>query len=174
MKVKEFIEKYNNVEVYAYDGYSTVFEDNLELIAGNGLVTEPTLQEIEEVEVDEYYICSYDEYMDIFPSFREHVPESEYEETCVVLVSEDWRQEVAELPYTLTSKKDVQRIINRGGSAKAILEEELVKWLDSLTGLSEAAEEVIATTDVLIEIFGLCESKADVEEIAAEIYSDED
>lgn len=173
MKVKEFIEKYNNVEVYAYNGYSTVFEDNLELIAGNGLATEPTLQEIEEVEVDEYYICSYDEYMDIFPSFREHVPESEYEEICVVLVSEDWRQEVAELPYTLTSEKEVEKILKRGGSAKLQLENEITEWLDSLT-LSSVAREVVDSTDTLIDVFGLCTCVQDVEDMAAEIYSDED
>lgn len=172
MKVKDF-GRNGNIEVYAYNGYSEVFEDNLEFVCGTGSVTDVSLQDIAEVEAVEYYILGYDEYMDIFPSCKEHVPESEYEETCVVLVSEDWRQEIAELPYTLTSRKDVEKILKRGGSAKLQLEDELCEWLDSLT-LSSIAREVVDSTDTLIDVFGLCTCVQDVEDMAAEIYSDED
>lgn len=74
--------------------------------------------------------------------------------------------------YTEMTRKEIKDIVNRGGSARVKLNEEVMDYLDTLD-LSSKARDVINGTDisVMAEVFGGLMTAEEVENYIEEYFS---
>lgn len=75
--------------------------------------------------------------------------------------------------YTEMTRKEITDIVNRGGSDRVKLNEEVMDYLDTLD-LSSKAREVITGTDISItaEVFGGLMTAQEVEDYVEEYFSE--
>ena len=75
--------------------------------------------------------------------------------------------------YTEMTRKEITDIVNRGGSDRVKLNEEVMDHLDTLD-LSSKAREVITGTDISItaEVFGGLMTAQEVEDYVEEYFSE--
>lgn len=75
--------------------------------------------------------------------------------------------------YTEMTRKEIKDIVNRGGSARVKLNEEVMDYLDTLD-LSSKARDVINGTDisVMAEVFGGLMTAEEVENYIEEYFAE--
>lgn len=75
--------------------------------------------------------------------------------------------------YTEMTRKEITEIVNRGGSDRVKLNEEVMDYLDTLD-LSSKARDVITGTDisVMAEVFGGLMTAEEVENYIEEYYEE--
>ena len=76
--------------------------------------------------------------------------------------------------YTEMTRKEIKDIVNRGGSDRVKLNEEVMDYLDTLD-LSSKARDVITGTDISImaEVFGGLMTAQQVEDYVKEYFSED-
>lgn len=76
--------------------------------------------------------------------------------------------------YTEMTRKEIKDVVNRGGSDRVKLNEEVADYLDSLN-LSSRAMDVITCTDisVMAEVFGGLMTAQQVEDYVKEYFSED-